>query len=134
MHSNNHIMNPRRNIFAYCIAALAIACKDTGPCTPPPCPQFEAVTLMVSTPGTTSRPPGLAIAVNDGPLQTALCDTQDGVCHVFGGPGDYRLTISATGFTSQHVQVTVTGDGRIGCNTCGHVDRQQLTVVLQPAS
>ena len=71
------------------------------------------------------------MAVGDGPSQTGMCDAQ-GVCHVFGPPGEYRLTITAAGFNPRQLDVTVKGEAA-GCNTCGHVDRQQLTVVLQPA-
>lgn len=118
----------------YSLAALALlACKDNGPCVALPCPISEAVRLVVTTPGSTARPAGLAVAVGDGPLQAGLCDMQDAVCHVSGGPGDYRLAIAATGFATQQVRVTVTGE-EAGCGTCGRVDRQDIAVVLQPVA
>ena len=125
-------MSVRRSTYGYCIAALVLACSDGGPCVPPPCPEFEAITLTVSSSGNPARPAGVVVVVG-GSQQTVPCDVDGGPCHVRGGPGDYRLTISATGFTSQQRQVTVTGDGP-GCGTCGHVDRQQIAVILQPAS
>jgi hypothetical protein len=64
--------------------------------------------------------------------QAGLCDAS-GTCRVFGAPATYHLTITATGFTPKVVDVTVAGTAA-GCNTCGHVDRQQLSVVLQPGA
>jgi hypothetical protein len=69
--------------------------------------------------------------VVNGTPQDGFCDAT-GVCHVFGSPGHYHLTISATGFTPRAVDVTVTGE-TAACNTCGRVDGQQISVVLQPA-
>ena len=69
--------------------------------------------------------------MGDGPSQTGAYGAQ-GVCHVFGPRGEYRLTITAAGFNLEQLDVTVTGEAA-GCSTCDHVDRQQLTVVRQPA-
>jgi|SRR5678809_968837 len=110
------------------LAALLIGCKTD--CVYYPCPAFEAITLTVSAAGSSTVPPAIAIAFDSGPAQTGLCDTL-GVCHLVGGPALYHLTITASGFTPRSIDVTVTGEAA-GCNTCGHVDRQQLSVALQP--
>lgn len=110
-------------------ALVLLACKDNGPCSILPCPLFEAVTVTVSAANGQSVA-NLAIAVNDASPQASVCDKS--VCHVFGGPGQYRLSISAPGFSSGQTSVTVTGTPA-GCGTCGQVDRQQIAVVLQPA-
>jgi hypothetical protein len=110
-------------------AFLLVGCKTD--CVYYPCPLFEAITVTVSTAGTAAPPPALAIGVGDSTPQAGLCDTL-GVCHVLGSPGVYHLTITATGFDPRQVNVTVTGEAA-GCNSCGHVDRQQLAIVLQPA-
>jgi hypothetical protein len=97
-----------------------------------PCPSpGEAVTVAVVGAGDSWVPSGLAIAIGNAPPQAGPCDASD-VCHIFAYPGAYRLTITATGFVPRVVDVTVTGEAP-GCNTCGHIDRQQLSVVLQPA-
>ena len=61
-----------------------------------------------------------------------FCDSES-VCHVFGGPDEYVIRVSATGFVSQDVRVTVTGASS-GCKTCGRVDTQYVSVVLAPAT
>jgi hypothetical protein len=109
---------------------LLVGCKTD--CVYYPCPISEAITLSVSGAGASGAPPGLAIAVGTDVPQAGLCDAA-GVCHIFASPGAYRLTITANGFLPRVVGVTVTGEAA-GCNTCGHVDRQQLSVVLQPAA
>jgi len=127
---NSHARSTRWLGYRHCLAAvLLLACKQD--CVYYPCPEFEAVRVTVTAAGSSGPPPELAIAVGDGPSQTGMCDAQ-GVCHVLGPPGEYRLTITAAGFNPRQLDVTVTGEAA-GCNTCGHVDRQQLTVVLQPA-
>jgi hypothetical protein len=112
------------------IAVLLIGCKTD--CVYYPCPIAEAITLSVSGGGAPGAPPGLTVAIGAELLQAGLCDAA-GVCHIFGSPGAYRLTIAATGFVPRTLDVTVTGEAA-GCNTCGHIDRQQLSVVLQPVT
>lgn len=115
------------------LAALAIlACKDDGPCLAYPCPLFEAVTVTVSAANSTSPPSGVAVVVSEVPGQTVPCDAQ-AVCHVYGGPGKYDLTVNAPGFNPQQIQVTVAGEPA-GCNSCGRLDRQQIAVTLSPAT
>jgi hypothetical protein len=119
-------------VYGHCLPAVVLlACKGDASCIYYPCPLFEAVTVTVSAASGSGRTAGLAVAVGDGPPQTGACDPQTWVCHVFGAPGIYRLTLSAPGFSPQQVQVTVPGE-QAGCNTCGRVDHQQLAVVLQP--
>jgi len=112
------------------MVVLLVGCKTD--CVYYPCPISEAITLSVSGAGASGGPPGLAIAVGNEAPQAGLCDTA-GTCHIFASPGSFHLTITATGFLPRVVDVTVTGEAP-GCNTCGHIDRQQLSVVLQPAS
>ena len=114
----------------FLMVALLAGCKTD--CVYYPCPSpGEAITVTVVGAGTSGLPPGLAIAIGND-TQAGLCDASD-VCHIFAYPGAYRLTITATGFVPRVVDVTVTGEAP-GCNTCGHVDRQQLSVVLQPGA
>jgi hypothetical protein len=106
---------------------LSIGCS-TEPCTIPPCPPFEAVTITVTAPGGGTLP-GLSVTSMGQPV--GYCDPA--TCHVFGGAGDYSLTVTATGFASQDVKVKVTGEAA-GCGTCGRVDTQHLSVTLSQAS
>ena len=115
---------------SYLLTAVLLAgCKTD--CVYYPCPLFEAVEVAVSAAGSSGVPPGLALAVGNTTPQAGFCDAL-GVCRVLGSPGLYHLTITASGFTPRTIDVTVTGESA-GCNTCGHVDRQQRSVVLQPA-
>jgi hypothetical protein len=110
------------------VAVLLVGCKTD--CVYYPCPIFEAITVAVSGSGSSGVPPGLAMGIGNSPPQAGMCDGT-GICRVFGSPAAYHLTITATGFSPRVVDVTVTGVAA-GCNTCGHVDRQQLSIVLQP--
>ena len=112
------------------MVVLLVGCKTD--CVYYPCPIAEAITLSVSGVGASGAPPGLAVAIGTEPPQAGLCDAA-GVCHIFASPGTYRLAITANGFVPRTLNVTVSGEAA-GCNTCGHVDHQQVSVVLQPAA
>lgn len=107
---------------------LALGCS-TEPCVHPPCPSFEAVEITVTSQGGGALS-GLNVTSMGSP--TGFCDAGS-TCHVFGGPGDYALRVSATGFAAQDVNVTVPGEAG-GCNSCGRVDTQRVSVVLSPAN
>lgn len=128
--SVNSLSPPVRFVGYQCclMAILLVGCKTD--CVYYPCPISEAITLSVSRVGASGAPPGLAIAIGTDVPKAGLCDAA-GLCHIFGSPGAYRLTITASGFLPRVVDATVTGEAA-GCNTCGHIDRQQLSVVLQP--
>jgi hypothetical protein len=112
-----------------CLAALLLVGCRTD-CVYYPCPIPEVITVAVSGAGSSGVPPGLAMGIDNAVPQAGLCDAV-GICRVFGDPAAYHLTITATGFSPRVVDVTVTGTAA-GCNTCGHVNRQQLSIVLQP--
>src|SRR5262245_17680079 len=111
--------------YRFCLVAV-LPVRVKNECGNDPCPALEAVTVARSGPGSSSVPPGLAMGIDNASPQTGLCDAF-GICHVFGAPAAYHLTITATGFSPRVVDVTVTGKAA-GCNTCGHVDRQQLSI------
>jgi hypothetical protein len=109
---------------------LLLACGDDS-CVLLPCPEVEAVQITVATSQGTNPPPGLTANLSSGPAAGISCNVS--VCHVFGGPGDYVIRVSATGFTSQDVKVKVTGEAA-GCSTCGRVDTQHVSIVLAPTA
>jgi hypothetical protein len=55
------------------------------------------------------------------------------ICMLVGGPGIYRVELRAPGYTPADLDLTITGT-EAGCNTCGHVDSQQVSVTMQPAA
>ncbi len=117
---------------SHCGLAVVLLVGCRSDCVHYPCPApTEAIALTVTGAGFSGAPPGLAVAIDNDAPQAGRCDAA-GVCHIFASPGAYRLTITANGFLPRIVDVTVTGE-TAGCNTCGHIDRQQLSAVLQPA-
>lgn len=114
-----------------CPLLVLVACAGDAPCVVYPCPQFEAITVSVVSGTGAANLPGLAVAVSGAVQGGGPCDPLGRVCHVLGGAGRYQLSISATGYLPATASLTITGEDA-GCNTCGHVDRQQITVTLQP--
>ena len=110
---------------------LLVACGGEAPCLLYPCPQFEAITVTVAAASGATSLPGLAVAVSGVMQGGGPCDPVGRTCHVPGGAGSYQLTISATGYAPATASVTITGEDA-GCNSCGRVDRQHITVTLQP--
>ncbi len=111
------------------IALAAIGCKDD--CVTYPCPLTFAIELTVTASDTHKPPPNLAIGSPNTAPSTMVCDT-NGVCRLPAQPGTYQLVIAAPGYTTQQIEVNVTGTSP-GCNTCGHADLQQRTIVLTPS-
>lgn len=125
---------PLRSLRWVIPASLAVACSSD--CVSYPCPLPEAAEISVTASSTTAAIPGVTLAVTGAVLATGPCQPgPDGtsVCHVLGGPGSYQAELSAPGYHTATVKFTVTGT-TAGCNTCGHVDRQLLSVVLQPGT
>ena len=114
-------------------ASLVVACSSD--CVYYPCPLPEAAEISVTASNTAVGVPGLMLAISGTVVGTVPCQHGPGaasVCHILGGPGAYRAELSAPGYQVASIGFTVTGTAA-GCNTCGHVDRQLLSVVLQPA-
>lgn len=110
---------------------LLFGCGGDAECLLYPCPQFEAITVSVTSGTGAPTLPGLTVAIAGAQQGSGPCDPLGRVCHVFGGAGSYQLTVSATGYVPATTSVTITGEGA-GCNTCGRVDRQQVAITLQP--
>ena len=114
-------------------ASLVAACSSD--CVYYPCPLPEAAEISVTANNAAAGVPGLTLAISGAVVSTGPCQPGSGatsVCHVLGGPGAYQAVLSAPGYQTDSIKFTVTGT-TAGCNTCGHVDRQLLSVVLQPA-
>ena len=118
------------------LASLAIACSSDATCIYYPCPMPEAAEISVSAPNAPAGVPDLAMAISGPETGSGPCNQGPGavsVCHVLGGPGTYSVDLSAPGYRTATVRFTASGT-TAGCNTCGHVDLQRLSVVLQPAT
>ncbi len=111
-----------------------LACSNAADCIYLPCAVPEAATVSVTAANAPDGIPGLVATVtgaasSSGPCQQAPVT----LCHIMGGPGTYQVQLSAPGYQSTQLSLTITGT-EAGCNTCGHVDRQDVDVVLKPAS
>jgi hypothetical protein len=92
-----------------------------------------AATISVSA---ANAPTGIAgltmnvtgVVLTNGPCTIAPVST----CMVMGSPGTYRVQLNAPGYKPAELNFTITGTSA-GCNTCGHVDTQQLAVTMQPS-
>ena len=116
------------------LPCLGLACSGDASCIYYPCPLPEAAEISVAANNAPAGIPGLTMAITGALVGTGPCTQGSGamsVCHVLGGPGDYRVDLSAPGYQGVSLTFTVTGTAA-GCNTCGHVDRQALSVVMQP--
>jgi hypothetical protein len=116
------------------LACALLACKDDAQCIFYPCPLPLAATISVSALNVPAGIPGLTMTVsgavtgggpcNQGPVST---------CVLMGGPGTYRVELRAPNYAPAELNLTITGTDA-GCNTCGHVDSQQVSVTMQPAA
>jgi hypothetical protein len=100
------------------------------PCTNP---KPEAAEISVTASSATAGIPGLMLTLSGAVVGTAPCQQGLGassVCYVLGGPGTYHAELTAPGYQTADIKFTVTGT-TAGCNTCGHVDRQLLSVAMQ---
>jgi hypothetical protein len=125
----------RRSWQLLVLASLAVACSgDT--CVLYPCPQSEAAEISVTAPNAPTGIAGLSMAITGAVVGSGPCNQGTSgvsVCYIDGGPGTYSVALSAPGYQTATVRFTATGTAA-GCNTCGHVDRQLLSVVLQPTA
>lgn len=122
-------MKYRRALFA---SALLVACKGDAACIVYPCPVPLAATVTVTAANAAGPVAGAQLTVN-GQVQGTGCQTAPATtCFVFGGTGRYDLEITAPGYATSRLTLTVTGTDA-GCNTCGKIDQQSITLTLQPA-
>lgn len=115
-------------------ASLLAACSSE--CVFYPCPLPEAAVISVAGSNGKAGIPGLAVSISSPVITTIACEQEsDGtdICRVPGPFGVYQATLSAPGYQTARITFTVTGVAA-GCNTCGRVDRQLLSVVLKPAT
>jgi hypothetical protein len=113
-------------------ASLLLACSSD--CIYYPCPSPEAAEITVTASSGTAGISGLALAISGAVVGTTPCQQSSGgasVCYISGGPGSYEAVLTAPGYQTVDIKFTVTGTAA-GCNTCGHVDRQLLSVVMLP--
>ncbi len=114
------------------LAGSALACSSDGSCVYYPCPLPEAALISVTAASAPAGIPGLAMTVTGAMVGGGPCTQAPvSVCVVMGGPGAYQVELTAPGYVGVELKFTVTGTSA-GCNTCGHVDRKDLSVVMQP--
>lgn len=115
------------------LASLAAACSSD--CVYNPCPLPNAAEISVTASNAPAGIPGLTAAITGALMTTLTCSptASDTLCRIPGGPGVYHAKLSAPGYQTVDVTFTVTGTSA-GCNTCGHVDLQRLSVAMQPAT
>jgi hypothetical protein len=114
------------------LALLAMSCGDSGggaSCLALPCPLPFAVIITVTSSVASAQVSGVTMH-SQGPM-TGDGPCNGGTCYVPGGAGSYVVDISAPGFTTAHVSVSVTGTAA-KCG-CGSVDTAHLSVSLVPA-
>jgi hypothetical protein len=131
-----HTPNPRGQVAlrSALLAASMLACKSDQPCIIPPCPPPQAGVVFVSAANAPGGIVGVVFTVGGAATSSGAC-SQDpvSICRIYGGTGTYAVQISAPGYVTKQLSLTVTGTDA-GCNTCGRIDTQQVSVTLQPAS
>jgi hypothetical protein len=116
------------------IGGVLVACSGDADCILLPCVPPEAATVFVTASNAPAGIPGLVATITGAVSSTEPCDqAQVSVCHIPGGPGTYQVQLSAPGYQSAQLTLTITGT-EAGCNTCGRVDRQDVQVVMVPAT
>lgn len=113
------------------LAPALLACQGEADCIYYPCPLPLAVVLSVSAANAPAGVAGLTVTSDGNQFPCTLGPVS--VCRVMGGTGTYRLQVRAAGYAGADVIVPVQGTDA-GCNTCGHVETQQVAVTLQPAA
>jgi hypothetical protein len=112
------------------LAGVLLACKGDAECIYYPCPLPIAATITVSASNAPAGIAGLAVMVSG--VVTGGGPCTQGVCHVFGGRGSYHVELQAPGYVPVALNLTITGEDA-GCNTCGRIDTQTVSVTMQPA-
>jgi hypothetical protein len=132
----NRIARPRGfAIWQLALTCCVVACSSDAPCVVA-CAIPQVAEISVTASNAPMGIAGLAMAIT-GPVSTAQnnsCSQGAGpidLCTIYGGTGDLQVTLSAPGYQTSTLNFSVTGSDS-GC--CGHVDRQTLSVVLQPTN
>jgi hypothetical protein len=96
----------------------------------------EAAEISVTAPNAPTGIAGLSMTLSGAEIGSGPCSSGTGnvtICYILGGPGTYSVALSAPGYQTDTVSFTATGTAA-GCNTCGHVDLQLLSVTLRPTA
>lgn len=116
------------------VLLLATAgCSSDGACLLLPCPLTEAAIINVTASGTSGPITGLTMTQSGVSTPCGQDPSAPTSCIILGGPGSYTVTVSAPGFQSSTLTVHVSGTPG-GCNRCGLVHPENVSVVLQPTA
>ena len=114
------------------LAVPLLTCSHDATCVFYPCPLPLAVVASVSAANAPAGIPGLVLTVSGTFTESAPCSQAPvSTCQVYGGTGTYHVQVSAPGYATAQLDLTVTGTDA-GCNTCGHVDTQRPSITMQP--
>lgn len=120
----------RRALFGIVASVFAVGCEDAQ-CALYPCPLKLAATLRISAANAPNGVAGITVSGSSGVVPCVTGATS--VCSVYGGSGSYSFTVSAPGYAPTNVTAQVPGTDA-GCNTCGSLDTQNISVVLTPSA
>ena len=114
-------------------AGILLGCRGDAACVLYPCPMPIAATINVSAANAPTGIVGLSMTISGAVTGTGPCSAGAvSACLVLGGRGNYHVQLQAAGYAPTQLDLSITG-ADAGCNTCGHVDAQRVTVVMQPA-
>jgi len=123
----------RVHVLRHAIVLVAVLGCSNDACFIPPCPLPIAVDLTVSAPNAPSGINGLTVTYSGTVNGSGSCAKGvSSTCWVTGPAGPYQIEVSAPGYVPVKLGVTVTGTQPGGCS-CGTVDTQHFSVVMQPA-
>ena len=117
------------------LLVLAAACTHTEePCPTLPCPQPLAfqITLTGSPAGTPLTTASYRVLPSGSPVPCAQ-GLSANTCIMSGGPGTYRIEISAMFYTTVERTIVVPAKASARC-ACQSVDTQILTIAMSPTS
>jgi len=115
------------------LAGTAVACSSDV-CVNNPCPSLPAAIISVTAPNAPNGITGLTWMRTGAPTVVNPCFVAAvNQCTIGDGPGTYHVQLMAPNYKPLQVDFTATGTPG-GCGTCGSVDTQRLSVVLEPST
>ena len=130
----NRIARPRRiAVWRWALSCCVVACSSDAVCQTT-CVPSEAAEISVTASNAPTGIVGLTMTIA-GPVGNASCSRGSGavdVCTIYGGPGDFHVTLNAPGYQPSVVSFTATAKTKECCGDFAVT--RTLSVVMQPAS